>query len=476
MTNALSRFLLPVHCTCKDFNHPWTDSCSNAAAGILLSSIPYSLRIYTMVYALSLIMRHRVPRLADLKRTFLGILQSSAFLVSNSYTFIMINCLLRKLLGHYICATVAFVPCFFSSFASILVERPARRPLLTLYVANLATETLWNMAEVRGYVRSIPQGQTLIFGLSISALLYLYRLGLHKTACKDSLFNVLRFFVDKREEGPIAIKATTSAAGAGSPLGDAAAPSSNAQNSRAPLDFRSINVLVQIYSRFLDAVKSRHPSCPHRDNCWHYALMGGLKPFVGGVGIQVALRLIMNLKKIVQFKLDVWKTIFKKDTLNLGIFLGCFSFVYKGVSCTLRHSFEHDDARFAIPAGLLASVAFTTYPDVTVALYVMWKALQIGYNLGIQEGVLPRVPGFMLYLYSFCTALLFHAGILEPKTIRPSYFKFLQAISGDRLNRFNVEPFDVYGQNASQQMKEVSRKLNIINQAPLPKCSLASWK
>ncbi|XP_011192507.2 transmembrane protein 135 [Zeugodacus cucurbitae] len=461
MTNAFSRFLTPVDCTCKHFNHPWTDSCANASAGILMGAIPYSLRIYTMVYALSLIMRHRIPNLADLKRTLLGILQSSAFLVSNSYSFIMFNCLLRKIIGRYYCATVAFIPCFLSSFASILVERPARRPLLTLYVANLATETLWHMAEIRGYVRSIPQGQALIFGISISTLLYLYRLGLHKTTCKDSLFNVLRFFAGKTEEGPIVPKAP-------------AAPTP--QQSRAPLDFRSINVLVQLYTRFLDAVKSRHPSCPHRVNCWHYALMGGLKPFVSGVGLQVALRLVMNLKKIVQMKFSVRKSIFNKETLNLGIFLGSFSFIYKSASCILRHSFGRDDPRFAIPAALLASVSFTKYPDVTVALYVMWKALQINYNLGIKEGVLPHISGFTLFLYSFCTAVLFHAGILEPKTIRPSYFKFLYAISGERINRFNLEPFNIYGQNASEQMKEVSRQLNLINKSPLPKFSLASWK
>ncbi|XP_011209523.1 transmembrane protein 135 [Bactrocera dorsalis] len=461
MTNALSRFLTPVDCTCKDFNHPWTDSCVNASVGILLGAIPYSLRIYTMVYALSLIMRHRIPHIADLKRTLQGILQSSAFLVSNSYSFIMFNCLLRRLIGRYYCATVAFVPCFISSFASILVERPARRPLLTLYVANLATETLWHLAEARGYVRSIAQGQALIFGISISALLYLYRLGLHKTTCKDSLFNILRFFVGKTEEGPIVPK-------------EPVAPTP--PRSRAPLDFRSINVLVQLYTRFLDAAKSRHHTCPHRDHCWRYALVGGIKPFVGGVGLQVALRLVMNLKKIVQMKFDVRKSIFNKQTLNLGIFLGCFSFIYKGVSCGMRHSFGRDDPLYAIPAGLLASVSFTKYPDVTVALYVMWKALQISYNLGIKEGVLPHISGFTLFLYSFCTAVLFHAGILEPKTIRPSYYKFLYAISGERINRFNLEPFNIYGQNASEQMQEVSRQLNLVNKSPLPKFSLATWK
>ncbi|XP_067618540.1 transmembrane protein 135-like [Eurosta solidaginis] len=374
MTNAQSRFLTTVSGTRKEFTHPWTDSCANASDGLLLSAIPYTLRVYTMVYVLSLIMRHRIPSRAHLKRTALGILQSSAFLVTNAYTFILINCLMRKIIGHYYHATTAFVPGF---LCSLLIN--------WLYVANLATEVLWKMGIARGYVRSIPQGQTLIFGISISALLYLYRLGLHKGTCKDSLFNVLRFFVDKAEEGPIVMNLTTKPG------------STNIVRSHPPIDFRSINVIVQLYSRFLEAVKSKPPSCPHRDNCWRYAFVGGIKLFVGGSGPQMGLRIVLNLRRILQFKLDVRKTFFDKDTLKLGIFLGCFSSVYKGVSYTLRHSFVRDDPRFAIPAGLLGSIAFSIYLDVTVAIYVMWKALQILYNLGIDR-VLPHVNNFTIYL------------------------------------------------------------------------------
>lgn len=41
-------------CTCRDFQHPWTDKCANASAGIILASTPYCLRVYSMVYLVSL--------------------------------------------------------------------------------------------------------------------------------------------------------------------------------------------------------------------------------------------------------------------------------------------------------------------------------------------------------------------------------------------------------------------------------------
>jgi len=308
--NVQSKFLDPLCVTCQEFQHPWTDKCVHATAGILLSATPYCLRVYTIVYAFSLLMRHRVPTLEDLKRTVLGIMQSTAFLVTNAYTFILYNCLIRNLLGRYYFGTVAFVPSFLSSLTAIMVERPARRPLLTLYVANVATEALWKMAESRKWVRSISHGQTLIFGSSISILLYLYRKG----ATTDSVFNILRIFVGKEEAGPIAIPEPIS--------GEQPAPPQR----RPTVRFSNVADLVNVYSNL---IRAKHSTCRHKTSCCSYAIFGGLRPFVGGVGLQVALKLAMNLKAITQGRMLWRKQIFNRNTLQLGIFMGSFSFLYK---------------------------------------------------------------------------------------------------------------------------------------------------
>jgi len=206
---------------------------------------------------------------------------------------------------------VAFVPCFFASFSAILVERPARRPLLTLYVANVATETLWKMAESRGWVSSVPNGQTLIFGLSMAALLYLYRIG----TTKDSIFNILRIFVGKEEAGPVA------KSGPAVP-GEQPAPSRR----RPAVSFSNVSDFVRVYSNLIHA---KHDSCRHQQSCIGYSLIGGIKPFVGGVGLQVALKVVMNLKRITAGKMAWKKQVFNRGTLQLGIFMGSFSFLYK---------------------------------------------------------------------------------------------------------------------------------------------------
>lgn len=306
-----SKLLDPLCITCQEFQHPWTDKCVNATAGVLLSATPYCLRVYTIVYAFSLLMRHRVPTLQDLKRTLLGIIQSTAFLVTNAYTFILYNCLLRNLLGRYHFSTVAFIPSFLASLTAILVERPARRPLLTLYVANVATEALWKMAEARNWVRSIAHGQTFIFAGSMAALLYLYRL----SANDDSIFNILRIFVGKEEAGPV-VKPEPLAAG------DQPAPSRR----RPSVSFATTADWVRVYSNLIHA---KHASCRHKQSCPSYAILGGLRPFAGGVALQVALKLVMNIKNIFRGSMQWRKQILNRNTLKLGIFMGTFSFLYK---------------------------------------------------------------------------------------------------------------------------------------------------
>lgn len=305
-----SKLLDPLCVTCQDFQHPWTDKCVNATAGILLSATPYCLRVYTIVYAFSLLMRHRIPTLEDLKRTLMGIMQSTAFLVTNAYTFILYNCLLRNMLGRYYFGTVAFLPSFLSSLTAILVERPARRPLLTLYVANVATEALWKMAESRNIVHSFPHGQTLIFASSMSTLLYLYRLG----ASSDSIFNILRIFVGKEEAGPVAPPQL--------PAGEQLEPSRH----RPCVRFSCVADWVRLYS---STIRAKHESCHHKTSCFRYSVLGGLRPFFGGVALQVALKTIMNIKTIARGDPQWRKQVLSRNTLQLGIFMGSFSFLYK---------------------------------------------------------------------------------------------------------------------------------------------------
>ncbi|XP_017008131.2 transmembrane protein 135 [Drosophila takahashii] len=437
------------NCTCQEFIHPWTKSCACATAGMLLSLIPGTFRTYSMVYMLALIMRMRIPSLKDLRNTLSSILQSTAFLSLNGSLFILAICLVRQFLGGFYFGTAAWLPALLVSSLSLAVERPERRAPLAMYVANVGVETLWKMLEARGLVRSIPNGQVFIMGVSLTAFMYLYRAGLHKTVAKDATFKALGLIMGKEEEGPFNTP-----------------PVNNSQRSRPlRLNIRCITSHLQIYDQMMTL---KHSCCPHKAGCAFYALLGGLKPFLGGVGLQVGLKLLLNIPKILQFKMQWRQQIFNKGSLQLGLALGIFSLLYKLTSCGLRHSFGYDKAVFAIPAGLIGSIGLLHFPNTTVSLYLMWKSLQLLYNWGVSQEKVPEVPNFSLIMYGFFTAVLCHSTVLEARSMRPSYFKFIQNISGGRLSRFNLKSFEAFGVQSQDQANQVIKKLGIVMSSPNP--------
>lgn len=288
-----------------------------------------------LYFQLSLITRGRIPTPRDIKRTILGILQSSAFLTTNAFSFIMFTCLLRHVLGTFHFITVSYVPAFLASLCAIFVERPARRILLTLYVANVATETAWSMAASRGIVKSIPHGQAIIFGTSASILLYLYRRGLHHQY-QDSLFNIFRFVVGGDEEGRRPTGADESAESPAEALGvegieGAVGAEDRVGRRQRRNHYSDISFLVRIYVQLLDKIKSqsKHKSCPHNYSCLYYSISGGSRLFMVGFGLQITLKIVLQLKKLVQRKLSLKKVICNRETLKLGVFLGGFSFLFR---------------------------------------------------------------------------------------------------------------------------------------------------
>lgn len=249
-------------------------------------------------------MRFRIPTLTDLKRTLLGILQSTCFLTTNGFAYSFILCLLRHYVGSFNFYTVSFVPAFFTSMIALRIERPTRRGLLCLYVSNVATETLFNMACSRGYCRPIPYGQALIFGASMAVLLYYFRCGLHQGKLpaikgttghsnKDSIYDILRFVVGRYEEYVPSLQLQPQF------LSRRRERQSSSSEPILRLGNRSIqNPLlsyimqaVRFYSQAMDYFKCglpRHKTCPHpRNSCFHYVVSGGTKMFTLGVGLQV---------------------------------------------------------------------------------------------------------------------------------------------------------------------------------------------
>ncbi|XP_069691997.1 transmembrane protein 135-like isoform X2 [Periplaneta americana] len=404
---------------------------------------------------LTLISRRRIPTKKDIKQILHGIAISTLFLFSNVCMVIAFGCLVRKVFGNYNVLTVGFVPAFLASYVAINLERPSRRSLLALYVTNVATETLFRMATWRGLVRSIPHSQVFIFATSITVLLYFYK---GRKARHDSIYRLLRILVGPYEEKGYAENREH--------VASLASPS-HAEHlemvAQIPIEgkprvvkYKILAVLYKLYHSLVKPVQnlSRHPTCPHPFSCTYYILHGVGKMFALGYGLQVCLQIGRLAHKPTLFP----KLLIQKNTFRLGGFVAGFSGIFRLMSCLLRRFFNKDSKFHAIPAGLLAGLAFGFFSDNTIALYIMWKSLQIIYVDSIQKGYVPELPGANILLYSFSTAILLHAALVEPQNLRSSYWKFLYNISGSRIAVMNRKPLDAFGLGTSAALMEVLAK------------------
>ncbi|XP_012219245.1 transmembrane protein 135-like [Linepithema humile] len=462
MPAQLSKFSLDA--SCMEYAHPWTDSCVNAITGLGLHTLQESFKIYATVYIIAFLMKRKIPSKEDIKRTVLGILQSTAFLSWSGSSYALFVCLLRKILGRFYVPTVAFLPSFLSSLSAIVIERSSRRPLLCLYVSNIATETLFRMGVWRGYFSPIPKGEIYIFAVSITLLLYFFR---SKENKQDQIYKLLRLLVGRYEETEYLIKKNLHSEM--SPKNVSQTSSARIRNIQRSSQNRKFNILwrsFETYKYIIDILKaqSRHASCPHPHSCAHYILADSARIFGYGVCGQIALKLIFQFKRLLQKPKLLKSAIFQRGNLNLAVFLGGFVSLYRLMSCLLRRAFHKDSHIYAVPAGLVASMAFMAYPNNTVALYFMWKALQLLWNDAVENKKVPEIKWFVIFLYCFSTAVLFNAALLEPQNLRSSYWRFLYNMSGGRIAVMSRLPLDTLGLESNKHLQEVLRKTKTTDQ------------
>ncbi|XP_063244039.1 transmembrane protein 135-like isoform X2 [Bacillus rossius redtenbacheri] len=341
--------------------------------------------------------------------------------------------------------------CNFAVFAILNMQWHS---ISIVYVPSEASETLFRMATWRGLVRPVPHGEVAIFAVSVATLLYCYR---SRHAPRDSIYSLFRFIVGPFEEH-----------GYGENREDL--PSQHRMHVVSPAESRAggparpsvgaFSLALNAYKNLIQHIKSygRHAACPHPFSCTSYVLQGTVKLFSLGYGLQACLRLLLQMRRVVRRPSILPRLLFHKNALKLGAFLGGLSGTFRLVSCLLRWTRNKDSKFHAIPAGLLAGLSFAFFPDNTIALYVMWKSLQIIYNTGVERGYLPEVSGFTILLYTVSTAILFHAAILEPHNLRPSYWKFLFSISGGRISTMDRKSLDAFGLESSRGLLEMAHK------------------
>uniref|UniRef100_A0A3Q2VCP6 Transmembrane protein 135 n=1 Tax=Haplochromis burtoni TaxID=8153 RepID=A0A3Q2VCP6_HAPBU len=395
---------------CYEIGHTWSPSCVQSAADVTRSALEVSFKIYAPLYLIAAVLRRR-KKDYYLKRLIPEIFWSTSFLTTNGGLFIVFFCILR-------------------------------RGLLTIYMANLATETLFRMAVTRGVVKPIKHGEVLLFCITSSLFMFFFR---SKDGLKGFAFSALKFIIGKEEIPTHSV------------LADDSQPSAERPDSRRKTLLSSTRKLLESICKR----GPRHRCCKHyNDNCISYCVKGFVRMFSVGYVIQCLLKVPSAFRQMFSKPSRLPSLFYNKENFQLGVFLGSFVSIYKGTSCLLRWMRNIDDELHALIAGFLAGVSMFFYKSTTISMYLFSKLVETIYFKGIEAGRLPYIPHADTIIYAISTAICFHAAVMEVQNLRPTYWKFLLRLTQGRFALMNRQVLDMFGTQASRDFKGFVPKLD----------------
>uniref|UniRef100_A0A8C9Z8Z3 Transmembrane protein 135 n=1 Tax=Sander lucioperca TaxID=283035 RepID=A0A8C9Z8Z3_SANLU len=424
--------------SCYEIGHTWNPSCVQSAVDVARGALEVSFKIYAPLYLIAAVLRRR-KKDYYLKKLLPEILWSTSFLATNGSLYIVFFCILRKLFGGFYSWSAGFGSALPASYIAILLERKSRRGLLTIYMANLATETLFRMAVTRGIIKPITHGE-----LTEAVCIF----------CD-------RFIIGKEEIPTHSVVAEQICT---RPLERTAATETEDSQASAEGPSSSRKTLVAHTRELLESICKkgpRHRCCKHyQDNCISYCVKGFVRMFSVGYLIQCCLKVPSAFRHMFTKPSRLPSLFYNKENFQLGAFLGSFVSIYKGTSCLLRWLRNIDDELHALIAGFLAGISMFFYKSTTISMYLFSKLVETIYFKGIEAGRFPYFPHADTVIYAISTAICFQAAVMEVQNLRPTYWKFLLRLTKGRFALMNRQLLDVFGTQASRDFKGFVPKLD----------------
>lgn len=430
---------------CYEVGHGWTPYCTGAAFDVGVSAFQNSLPLYTSLYLFTQLGLQRKYNFEAFYETIKSITTSASFLGFNFFAGIGVSCLLRNNSDRYYYRVQCFLPGFIASYMALLIERPSRRPALAFYMANLSSELLYKWASSRGYVKSLPHGETLLFALGMACWLHFVRT--HGFG-HDPVSTAMKYLI-----GPLEAKSRSRkklSIEASDPTTDKL-DLQQVEKKKSPVKFSFLKALEQSVTELLNSVFDCYHVCPHKGvSCVDYCLTPALTRFMMGYLGRSLLNIGGNYRMLMSNPGKALALSFKsRAAVKFGLFLGTFVGASKTTHCLLRRIYGEQKAWHSAAAGGLAGFSMLFAPRSTLSTYIFWKCLEQYFFLAVQRGQIKRANEVICLVYAVSVNVLLYIFALEPRFIRPSYMKFIDKISDHKLHQVNRMVLDVFGTGAS---------------------------
>jgi len=387
---------------------------------VWLDAFKFSLKMHTPMYLLPAIITHRKNPTYFLKKTLPSILRSSVFLASLPTGTAPIQCYLRHVTGKNY-PIYAFLGGLITGFLCIQIEHPNRRNELVVYTVNQLVETLFKMAVVRGYAKTVPKANCFIFVLAMSLLSYQYH---YQRKNMGNIRSILKFFLGDRDDHPqLVIRNPESGVSAGE-LG-VADHTETAEEAK----LRRTKFFQGIRKELTIAVKSTA-----RAFFMGIGIRGGFGFVVAIIGL-LRSRLFSNAKAKISLAAAIYKACRKSfggDTVKFSLFLFLMVGGWRFSLLALRILTGGTTRLHTIIAGAVSGLSMFYSPSTEIAMYFASKAAEGAFRTGVENKVVPVVPGGDVIMFTLGCGILFYACVIEPFALRKSYHKFLNNLSGGR--------------------------------------------
>lgn len=428
---------------CYEVGHGWTPYCTDAAFGVGLSAFENSLPLYTSLYLFTQLGLQRKYDTEAFLETFKSIITSASFLSFNMLSGMGVSCLLRNNSDRYYYRIQCFLPGFIGSYMALLIERPSRRPALAFYLANMSSELLYKWAESRGYVRSLPYGETALFAAGMACWLRFVRV--HGFG-HDPVSTALKYLI-----GPLEAKSRARIKSKPLQVEDCGKCPDDSQlvandETQTDNDSRkekrsppSSSQFHESVTNFLNLFFGCHEVCPHKGvSCVDYVLSPIFSRFLIGYMGRSVLNLAANHRILLKAPIEGLRLSFTaRSSINMGLFLSTFVGASKAMHCLLRRMTGKQEDWHSAIAGAVAGMSMAFSPKSTLSTYIIWKCLEQYFFLAVKNGQIKRQNEVIGLVYAISVNVLLYIFALEPRFIRPSYMKFIDKISGHRLHQVN---------------------------------------
>ncbi|KAM3727086.1 Transmembrane protein [Dirofilaria immitis] len=409
--------------TCYEMMHTWNPDCYGAIIDSLQDGWLFSFKTYIIFYSLTNIFSAKDVRHVRWRKILIDSIRSSFFLTTNLIIFLWLSCQLRKMLGFFTVPTLGLMNGMISALIAILIENRKRRPLLALYLTNLASETAYHQLVNHGYLKYIPNGVVIIFGFGLAGLLHLYCKNELHTNLRKSIEYVLlmdetkELFFDRMIERMY------------SPVGTA---------------------LLMLRQRF-----AKHPLCRHQHSCISRFIEVFFNNFCQALIWSVGMVILKIGKETVRQPITSMRRILRLRTIRLPLFYGFLALLFQVSRC--GYGWCTNEVSPLSFCGVVAALSLFFYPNISIAMYVFWKFVE-GFFFSYYKNLV--IPYGDIILYALSTGYVAWNAVIEPQTLREGYWKFLVGLTGNKIQLLNRRLFDSFGYNSSKKFPNFMPKLD----------------